>query len=215
MKFTFETDDLDEAQSIIAALGGQLPSVAGPVYGTPVATAMFDAPPEPDVDDETKVLEPDADDETTVDVDARGLPWDARIHSSNGKKNTDGTWQKRRGVQTTLVDEVEAELRGQLPPPPVVSAVPVPPQPPVAKPPLGPMATVPQPPVPAAKTVAYPELLGLITGLLERHPDLPGEDIIAVLTETAGTPNIDEIAQKGGVVMAEVYEALEKFEANL
>lgn len=44
-------------------------------------------------------------------VDVNNLPWDARIHSSNGKKSKDGSWQKRRGVQEQEVQKVEAELR--------------------------------------------------------------------------------------------------------
>lgn len=46
-----------------------------------------------------------------VDVDADGLPWDARIHSSNHAKVADGTWRKKRGVADELVALVTAELR--------------------------------------------------------------------------------------------------------
>lgn len=45
-------------------------------------------------------------------VDADGLTWDSRIHSSSKEFNKDGTWRKRRGVNTDLVTQVEAELRG-------------------------------------------------------------------------------------------------------
>lgn len=44
--------------------------------------------------------------------DADGIKWDARIHSSSRELNKDGTWRKRRGVNTDLVTQVEAELRG-------------------------------------------------------------------------------------------------------
>lgn len=45
-------------------------------------------------------------------LDADGLTWDARIHSSSKEMNKDGTWRKRRGVADELVRSVEAELRG-------------------------------------------------------------------------------------------------------
>lgn len=59
------------------------------------------------------------------DLDADGLLWDKRIHSSSKELNKDGTWRKRRGVADELVAEVERELRGVAPtpaPPPVPEA---------------------------------------------------------------------------------------------
>lgn len=49
------------------------------------------------------------------DKDSRGLPWDARIHSSNREKGKDGVWRRRRGVSEEVEAQVEAELRGQAP----------------------------------------------------------------------------------------------------
>lgn len=52
-----------------------------------------------------------------VQLDARGLPWDARIHSSTQKLTDKGVWQMRRGVGNdhALIERVEAELRATLP----------------------------------------------------------------------------------------------------
>ena len=50
----------------------------------------------------------------TVELDAAGLPWDGRIHSGPAdkkKKNADGTWRKKRGVDDATVEQVTAELR--------------------------------------------------------------------------------------------------------
>lgn len=47
--------------------------------------------------------------------DAKGLPWDARIHSSSKALNADGTWRKMRGCAPALVATVEAELLGAVP----------------------------------------------------------------------------------------------------
>ena len=45
-------------------------------------------------------------------LDSAGLPWDERIHSSSRNTVADGTWRRKRGVDESLVQQVEAELRG-------------------------------------------------------------------------------------------------------
>ena len=47
-------------------------------------------------------------------VDAKGLPWDERIHASSRAKIADGSWRMKRGVQSHVVEAVEAELRAQM-----------------------------------------------------------------------------------------------------
>lgn len=47
-------------------------------------------------------------------VDAEGLPWDHRIHSSNQKKSGNGVWVKRRGVSDTDRARIVAEIRATL-----------------------------------------------------------------------------------------------------
>ena len=54
-----------------------------------------------------------------VDLDAQGLPWDARIHAATKSKVADGSWRALRGVDPAIVPVVEAELRALM-------AVPVP-----------------------------------------------------------------------------------------
>ncbi len=46
-----------------------------------------------------------------VEVDKHGLPWDGRIHAGTKRKNADGSWTAKRGVDPALVAQVEAELR--------------------------------------------------------------------------------------------------------
>ena len=49
-----------------------------------------------------------------VELDAKGLPWDGRIHAGTAAKPIkvgDGSWRKRRGVDDATVATVEAELR--------------------------------------------------------------------------------------------------------
>lgn len=81
------------------AAGGA--SVGTPATSAPVAASIPPAPPSA----------PSAA-AATADLDAAGLPWDARIHSSSKEKNkTDGKWRARRGVDAAEVVRVEAELR--------------------------------------------------------------------------------------------------------
>lgn len=72
-----------------------MPASAAPIAAAPVAPA----PPAPG-----------------VEVDAAGLPWDARIHAKSsdgpgGVKIADGTWRSKRGVDTALKAQVEGQLR--------------------------------------------------------------------------------------------------------
>lgn len=72
-----------------------------------------------------------------VELDAEGLPWDARIHAGTKRKNADGTWTAKRGLNDpNLVAHVKAQLRATLaagPTAPAVAAPPVP-TPPAAPP---------------------------------------------------------------------------------
>lgn len=96
-------------------------------------------------------------------LDADGLPWDARIHSSNKKLDGKGKWWARRNTAPATVVAVEAELRAALGATPVTSAAPAATPTPAASntPPL-PGATVP--PMPGANVVdpAYTALIALI-----------------------------------------------------
>jgi hypothetical protein len=47
----------------------------------------------------------------SVELDKNGLPWDARIHAESKAKIADGSWRRKRGVEDTLVAQVEGELR--------------------------------------------------------------------------------------------------------
>lgn len=125
--------------------------------------------------------DPVPEDENTGDdsgeLDARGFPWDKRIHAATKAKTKDGSWRYRRGVTDDEIKEIEKKLKASLPaaqdteptpqlempapslvpppPPPTVPvAVPVFQQPvaqpvPVAAPPM--YTNIPMPPVQAAK----------------------------------------------------------------
>lgn len=46
-----------------------------------------------------------------IELDAAGLPWDARIHSGGRTKKANGQWVARKGVDAGIVAQVTAELR--------------------------------------------------------------------------------------------------------
>lgn len=47
-------------------------------------------------------------------VDAAGLPWDGRIHAGTKTRTAKNMWTRRRGVEDSVVAEVEAQLRAAM-----------------------------------------------------------------------------------------------------
>ncbi len=106
-------------------------SMAGPMLVIPNPEPAAPAPPA-----------------TGAVLDKQGLPWDIRIHSAAKTLNADGTWRKKRGVETTMIQTVEAELKKLM-------AIPSPAAAPVAPPPPGStVAAAPPPPPPAGTSEA-------------------------------------------------------------
>lgn len=124
-----------------------------------------------------------------VEVDAEGLPWDARIHgSSKLKLKKEQTWKLKRGVDDALVEQVKNELRQAMAvpsaathgtssnattvapsPEPTIAPTPAnepPPPAPVTAPVQQQPAPTQTPPPPAPATggiTTLPELMGRIT----------------------------------------------------
>lgn len=90
----------DAGQSSTAPVDTQVNTLAGiaplPPVPQPVFPANTAAPQSPNL----------------AEVDSKGIPWNARIHSSSRAKVADGSWKYRRGVSDEEVRRVEAELRG-------------------------------------------------------------------------------------------------------
>lgn len=145
-----------------------------------------------------------------IEVDADGLPWDARIHAGGRAKNADGRWRQKRGLNdAALKSRVEAELRqamgaagvalgGPNAPAAPVPSVPVPL--PLAAPeaattsavPVPPPITVPSPAAPSAPTAEEPapQFLARVGGMLASGA-LTQERLAAVL----GTVGLSTMAQ--------------------
>lgn len=174
-----DAPEIDPPFDAVAAFGGgaaaqvppPLPPIAPSTAGAgqsstaPVApTGTFPVPPVPQapaplLDFAALVPPGDATPEVpapAVEVDKRGLPWDARIHASTKTQTQKGQWTARRGVDEATVAAVEAELRAAMgapaaPPapaapaaPPVVAGTPVMPPAPAAPVPPAPVSTFPQ-----------------------------------------------------------------------
>lgn len=145
--------DPNDPVALYQQMGGTLPPAAPPApassleAGTPPAAAVPPAPPP-----------------ASPTLDAQGVPWDARIHSTPATLTKQNVWRAKRGVSDALVAQVQAELlaaRGPVPTPPAAPSVPAAPPPsvpatraPVAAPP--PSAPVPAAPLPADAPPAAP-----------------------------------------------------------
>lgn len=110
--------------------------------------------------------------EPTGDLDADGIPWDERIHSSSRKQNKDGTWARRRNTDDAVFAAVMAELKAGAqpaeddtaatafaPPPPLPA--PAPEAPVVPAPPTPPQA--PAAPTAAGGDVSFPAIMRTVT----------------------------------------------------
>ena len=73
---------------------------------------------------------------TTVELDKNGIPWDERIHAGTKRKNADGTWSLKKGVDKELAAQIIAEYQSATPTAPAAPSkpsAPVPPAPPKAE----------------------------------------------------------------------------------
>lgn len=96
-----------------------------------------------------------------IDVDAAGMPWDGRIHSSSKAKVADGTWRQKRNLDPALLSSVTAELKQTMglgvavaPPPPPFAASVAPPAPPASSTPPAPPIPTPPPSAGVAPTAS-------------------------------------------------------------
>lgn len=139
-------------------------------------------------------------------VDADGLPWDERIHSSNHKMTAKGVWTKRRGVADELVKTVEAELRAPsasaLPQPVAVPMQPAPMTPAAApmpmatpEPTMPTMAPVPMPAVaPAPTTLGFPDFMQILGNQMRGDPAKITNENNAWVAQQLGLASITDVS---------------------
>jgi len=231
MQIQFDPRDPNACASVLAiitALHGSAPQALpdGPAPEMPDPAAAFDAPnPEaafppvpfaPPAETASAAPAPAtpsapvASPSSGVELDADGLPWDARIHSGPADKrpkNADGRWRRARGADDATVAAVTAELRqvmGAPAPAPTQAAAPTPPPAPEpapapVSPPPPPVATAPTP-APAAPP-STPDVAGTESGPAAAAPAVESvatfADLMKKITrmQTAGLVTVEGTAQ--------------------
>lgn len=148
-KLTIETDD---PADIIAMLGGSTPDIR-------------DVTPAAPTEDETTNDNP-------PELDARGIPWDERIHASTKGINKDGTWRYKRGVQESLINKIEAEHQHPTP----TTLIP---------------ETLRNGPQAAAEPVTYEQVVAKMTEALESGAMQPGD--MSAFYDRVGVSNAMEL----------------------
>lgn len=144
-------------------------------------------------------------------IDAEGLTWDNRIHSTPATVNaSDGKWRAKRGLNNSpMVEVVKAEIRkvlalpgpnGAAPAPapaPAMALVPPPPAPPpvpmIPPPPAGPPM-----PVAAVASMSFPQFMMALAPILASGK-LNGQILQEVLNKN-GFPNLPSLSTREDLV---------------
>jgi len=146
ISLTIPSDDekaLVAGATMLLTLAGKIPNMelpemgdghcesctsAGPCNTGPGCVTASNPPPPPPVATDGEPGGEEEEEETTeeeeTNLDANGLPWDARIHAGSKAKLQDGTWRKKRGVDEEDYNRVVEELK-QLMAAPVLTPEPV------------------------------------------------------------------------------------------
>lgn len=143
-----------------------------------------------------------------VDLDAKGLPWDNRIHAESKGKIADGTWRKKRNVDPGLVSQVEGELRQvmgapaaplavltapSVPTPPLATVAPVTANLPTAS--ISPAAVPPTPsPVVGDERAQFVALIGRASAALQAGKI--NQDEINQCCQAVGVPALPLLANR-------------------
>lgn len=141
---------------------------------------------------------------SNVALDARGLPWDSRIHSREKTHIANGNWKNKRGVPEKILADVEAELRNLMAIPPaatVATPPPLAPAPIVTPPP----STIVAPP-PAAITAPtanpssepFPALMTKVASAIAARK-LNQAQVIALVNQ-AGIPSLPGLIQRPDLI---------------
>lgn len=154
---------------------------------------------------------------TTVELDKNGIPWDERIHAGTKRKNADGTWSLKKGVDKELAAQIIAEYQSA-PAAPATTTVPAAPAAP-AKPgvptPPAPPAAPAKPGVPAAPkaedtgpTVKAARLSNVLINDM-------GVDYDLVIAGVLAPRGYDQFGSVTTEHAADVLKDLEKWEEHL
>ena len=157
-----------------------------------------------------------------VELDKNGIPWDERIHAGTKRKNADGTWSLKKGVDKELAAQIIAEYQSagggvEAPAAPSKPSAPAAPSAP-AKPgvPPAPPAAPAKPGVPPAPPKAEDAGLTVKAARLSNVliNDM-GVDYDLVIAGVLAPRNYDQFGSVTIEEAADVLKDLEKWEENL
>jgi hypothetical protein len=200
------------APSTVAVTPSPIAPVATPAITSP-ETPTVPVPPAPTPANAAPTAAPQtASPAPGVELDVRGLPWDARIHSRGKSKLANGQWKLARGIDPNLVTQVENELRAVMAVPtptaaPATPAVPVPP-------PLAPAAdagapqSIPVPPAPPATTAIpaspssqpFPALMQKVAQAITGRQLNQAQVLAIVQGEGVGLPALPNLVQRPDLI---------------
>ena len=153
-----------------------------------------------------------------IELDKNGIPWDERIHAGTKRKNADGTWSLKKGVDKELAAQIIAEYQSaapaapsapEKPSAPAAPSAPTPPAPPSA--PSKPSAPVPPAPPKAEDSGPTVKAARLSNVLIN---DM-GVDYDLVIAGVLAPRNYDQFGSVPAEEAADVLKDLEKWEENL
>lgn len=148
-----------------------------------------------------------------VELDKNGIPWDERIHAGTKRKNADGTWSLKKGVDKELAAQIIAEYQSAapvtttVPAAPAKPGVPTPPAPPVAPAKPG-VPAAPAKPEEAGPTVKAARLTNVLINDM-------GVDYDLVIAGVLAPRGYDQFGSVTIEEAADVLKDLEKWEENL
>lgn len=150
-----------------------------------------------------------------VELDKNGIPWDERIHAGTKRKNADGTWSLKKGVDKELAAQIIAEYQSaapSAPAAPTAPSAPVPPAPP-SKP--GVPAAPAKPGVPSAPKAEEAGPTVKAARLSNTLINDMGVDYDLVIAGVLAPRGYDQFGSVTTEEAADVLKDLEKWEENL
>ncbi len=141
---------------------------------------------------------------SNVALDARGLPWDSRIHSREKTHIANGNWKNKRGVPEKIIGDVEVELRNLMAIPPaatVATPPPLAPAPIVMPPPstiVAPPPAVITAPTANPSSEPFPALMTKVASAIAARK-LNQAQVIALVNE-AGVPSLPGLIQRPDLI---------------
>ena len=149
-----------------------------------------------------------------VELDKNGVPWDERIHAGTKRKNADGTWSLKKGVDKELAAQIIAEYQSapaapSKPSAPTAPSAPAKPGVPAA--PSKPSAPVPPAP-PKAEDAGPTVKAARLSNVLINDMGVDYDLVIAGVLAPRGYDQFGSVTIEEA---ADVLKDLEKWEENL